>query len=162
MTPSNTKAKYFQRLEPVLLGLVFYICEVIAHYTSNPDGGILSKIVFPSSYTILFFNNIFITFFFSIISFNLIFLKFKRKLLSVFLVSFFDLFLFFHLALFYFTRWGRWEWTYSLGIFNIFILSISFCVCRVIFIKILPLERSKDFIKLYHISFIILLFLFLI
>jgi len=165
MAPSNKKARYAQPLESVFLGLVFFANTLFTFLFLAHDG-ILSKLPLPfaeiANKVIEFLNFLFITFFFVSLAFNLIFLKFKNKFIGTFLVSVFDSSLFVLIVIFQFLYWARWDWTYSLGVFGVFILYIPFAICRVIFIKILPLERSKDFIKLYQVSLIILLFLFLI
>ncbi len=162
MTPSNVSVRYDQLLESVLLGFIFYLCVIITYYFLNHDGILIG--ILPSSFdrAVGLLNFVFTIFFLVASAFNCIFLKFKDKLNGVVIVSVVDSFIFLLLIIFYFQYWGRWDWTYSLGIFNSFVLAIPFCICRVIFIKILPFERSKEFIKLYHISFIILLFIFLI
>jgi hypothetical protein len=162
MAPSNKKAWYAQTLESVFLGALFLFCFFIAPKLINNEG-IFARIALPFfSYLNTTTINLIATFFFIFVSFNSVFLKFRKKLFSIFLVSVFDLMLFFIWALFQFLYWGRWDWTRSLGSFSPYTSLIPFCVFHVIFIKILPLERSKDFIKLYHVSLLILLFLFLI
>ncbi|MEM7736497.1 MAG: hypothetical protein AAF267_11970, partial [Deinococcota bacterium] len=133
------------------------VCVVFSYYISTYDG-ILSNFL-PSyfDYGVTLLNSMLITFPLTALALNCIFLKFKNKLLAIFLVSCFDIFIFYHLISFYFTYWGRWDWVDSLGVFNVPVMCIPFCICRVTFIRVLPLKRSKEFIKLYFISFVVLL-----
>ena len=140
--------KHIQKLEPVLLGFIFYACIFTSQFLAF-------------GYLIPLLNFRLLSFFLTAAAFNCIFLKFRNKLLAILLISFLDTLLFISLFIVYFFLFllGRSE--LLIGGFSTFVLPIPFCICRVIFIKILPLKRSEDFIKLYRFSFLIFLLLLL-
>lgn len=157
MIPFDMKDKHFQILESVFLGAIFPICVVILPILANHKGILVEDGRFFFSYIGILKMSRFTSFFLISSAFNCIFLKFSNKTRGVLITSLFDTVLYFLLILFYFLLRTGWEWAY-LGGLTFFLLSIPLGICRVIFIKILPLKRSNNFIKSYYISFSILLY----
>lgn len=160
-TPFDMKNKRLKILESVFLGAIFPICVVILPILVNHKGILVEDGRFFFSYIGILKMSRFTTFFLISSAFNCIFLKFSNKTRGVLITSLFDTVLYFLLILFYFLLWTGWEWAYYLGGLSVFLLSIPLGICRVIFIKILPLKRSKNLIKFYYISFAILLYFIL-
>lgn len=150
-------------LEYFVMGVFFAAFMFFTTVFSNHDG-VLGRNL-PSSFdrVINYLNTPSTIFFFIALAFNCTFLEFKKgflnRFLGIFFTSIFDAFLYIFYLMSIFS-WSNW----FLG-YNFFTISMSYFIFgafHVIFVRLLPLEKSEDFTGLYPISLIILLFLFLI
>lgn len=150
-------------LEYFVMGVFFATFMFFTTVFSNHDG-VLGRVLPPSfDHVINYLNTPSTIFFFIALAFNCTFPEFKKgflnRFLGIFFTSIFDAFLYILYIVLSFS-WSNW----LLG-YNFFTISISYFVFgafHVVFVELLPLEKSEDFTGLYPVSLIILLFLFLI